>query len=152
MFKQGRDPINRPLRPWPVALDLPMANQVRYLKNLMLSRPYLTRIPGQDMVLAGQEENNDYVIATRDQQGSYAMIYFPTGKSRDLDLTSLNGSNLNTWWYDPRTGATFRGEALSNSSRVDIAPPSSGKGNDWVLVIDSGDENFPAPGLLGIRD
>ena len=146
MFKQGRDPINRPLRPWPVALDLPMANQVKHLKNLMLSRPFLSRIPDPAIVPGAQEENNDYVIATRDQNGTYAMIYFPTGKATDLDLSSLNGSQLNAWWYDPRTGASFRGETLSKSSLLSITPPSSGKGNDWVLVIDEAEANYPPPG------
>ncbi len=148
MYKQGRDGINRPLRPWPEALDLPMANQVKHLKQLMLSRPYLTRIPDPDMVPDSQQEDNDFVIATRDQNGSYAMIYFPTGKTTDLNLSALTGSQLNTWWYDPRTGASFKGEVLSKSSRITINPPTSGKGNDWVLVVDAGQSDFGAPGRI----
>ena len=146
MYKEGRDPINQPLRPWSVALNLPMANQVKHLKNLMLSRPFLTRIPDQTMIKDSQEDNNDFVIATRDSKGSYAMIYFPTGKSTTLDLTSLNGSSFNTWWYDPRTGASFEGRDIENSEKIRIQPPSEGPGNDWVFVIDENGQNFTAPG------
>lgn len=73
MFKEDKEPINKPLRPWPVALDLPMANQVKHLKNLMLSRPFLTRIPDQTIIVDEQTDNEEYVIATRDSEGTYAM-------------------------------------------------------------------------------
>ena len=39
MYKIGRDPINQPLRPWPEALDLPMANQVKHLKKSYVEPP-----------------------------------------------------------------------------------------------------------------
>ena len=55
-----------PLRPWPQALDLPMANQVKHLKNLMLSRPFLSRIPDQSLINGEQAEDNN----TRVQPGA----------------------------------------------------------------------------------
>ena len=146
MFKQGRDGINKPLRPWPQALDLPMANQVKHLKNLMLSRPFLSRIPDQSMVDETQPETDDYVIATRDHNGSYGMLYFPTGKPTLVNLSALQGETFTSWWYDPRTGISFPGENLKKSSGMKIAPPSSGKGNDWVLVIDMKDAGYDKPG------
>lgn len=146
MYKLDKEGINQPLRPWPVALELPMANQVKHLKNLMLSRPYLNRIPDQSMVLNEQDENNDFVIATRDSQGSYAMVYFPTGKTTHLKLSDLSASNFKSWWYDPRTGNAFEGPVLQKSNEIKITPPSSGKGHDWVLVLDDELKKFDAPG------
>jgi len=146
MYKLDKEGINSPLRPWPVALDLPMANQVKHLKNLMLSRPFLTRIPDQSMVLDEQEETNDYVIATGDSEGSYAMVYFPTGKTINLDLSKIEGTNVNGWWFDPRTGNAFPASEINPSKNVTIAPPTSGKGHDWVLVIDDASKKFPVPG------
>ncbi len=149
MHIQGENGINNPLRPWQKALDLPMASQVHHLKDLMLSRPFLSRIPDQSMVVTPQQDDEDYVIATRDQQGTYAMIYFPTGKSVDLDLNSLNGKNLITWWFDPRTGASFRGEDLKKNGSVHhIEPPTRGVGQDWVLVLDARKSDFPKPGQV----
>ena len=147
MYSIDREGINGPLRPWPIALDLPMANQVQHLKNLMLSRPYLSRIPDQSMVLESQLENDDYVIATRDEKGTYAMIYFPTGKTTALDLSSLSATKLGTWWYDPRTGNTYEGENIQRSNNIKILPPTRGKDNDWVLVIDADGSTFKAPGI-----
>ncbi len=137
MYKVGREPINQPLRPWEKALDLPMANQVKHLKNLMLSRPYLTRIPDQSLVNTKQNDDENYVIATRDAKGTYAFIYFPTGKSVELNLTKLNGTKLKATWYDPRTGVYLNEKNISKSANYKPTTPSSGKGQDWVLVIDS---------------
>lgn len=145
MYTTDRDGINGPLRPWPEALDLPMANQVRHLKNLMLSRPFLSRIPDQSMIAEDQEEDNDYVIATRDLNGTYAMIYFPTGKKTKLDLDALRGNKFKSWWYDPRTGNAYPGGEINNSGLVEITPPTQGLGNDWVLVIDAEDSEFLSP-------
>lgn len=147
MYDIDKTPINQPLRPWKKALDLPMANQVKHLKNLMLSRPVLTRIPDQSMVKSRQKEDNNYVIATRDSEGSYAMIYFPTGKSTVLDFSNLKGLNLVSWWFDPRTGNAFKGPSFDKSNYIKIEPPTSGKGQDWVLVVDNSLVSFDKPGV-----
>ncbi len=146
MYTTDRKGINGPLRPWPEALDLPMANQVRHLKNLMLSRPFLTRIPDQSIIEEDQDDTNDYGIATRDENGTYAMIYFPTSKESKLNLDNLNGENFKAWWFDPRTGNAYPDNDLKNSNSLSITPPTSGVGNDWVLVIDAEDSEFSAPG------
>ncbi|MEM1121961.1 MAG: glycoside hydrolase family 140 protein [Bacteroidota bacterium] len=145
MYKVGREGINQPLRPWPKALDLPMANQVKHLKNLMLSRPFLSRIPDQSMVITEQKADNSYVIATRDQEGRYAMIYFPTGMPTEIDLQPIKGKKLTLLWYDPRTGAAFDLPSITHQPQMTFTPPSSGKGHDWVLVIDAAQEHFLRP-------
>ncbi|MGB3588574.1 MAG: glycoside hydrolase family 140 protein [Tunicatimonas sp.] len=142
MWQPDREPINQPLGPWHASLDLPMANQVQHLKNLVLSRPVLTRVPDQSMVVGPQPDYTEYVSATRDEQGRYAMIYLPKGGSKRLDLTALSGEELSTWWYDPRTGNNFPGKKLEKSNRVEVEAPTTA--NDWVLVIDS--EEYSAPG------
>jgi hypothetical protein len=148
MYQLDKTPINQPLRPWPLALDLPMANQVKHLKNLFLSRPFLSRIPDQSMVVDDQADNNDNVSATRDKEGSYAFFYFPTGKRTKLRLTALGGEKLNSWWYDPRTGVAFEGPSLTDKEFVDISPPSQGVGQDWVLVLDALSRNYGRPGQI----
>ncbi|MGB5667130.1 MAG: glycoside hydrolase family 140 protein [Maribacter sp.] len=146
MYMLEKEAINHPLRPWPVALDLPMANQVKHLKNLFLSRPFLSRVPDQSMIVGIQEDNNDYVSATRDSKGTYAMFYFPTGKTTVFDLTKLNGNQLQCWWYDPRTGNAYQGPSLKKTDYITIRPPTSGKDQDWVLVVDDILKKFGVPG------
>ena len=146
MYDLGREGINGPLRPWKEAMDLPMAGQVRHLKNLFLSRPFLTRIPDPGIILDTFADYRDQVLATRDEDGAYAMVYFPTGLPTRLDLGSLNGSTYQAWWYDPSTGAAFAAELPTVSGPLTVTPPSRGVGNDWVLVVDSAEAGFAAPG------
>ncbi|MEM6803337.1 MAG: glycoside hydrolase family 140 protein [Bacteroidota bacterium] len=149
MYLNGREGINKPLRPWTEALDLPMANQVKHLKNLMLTRPFLTRIPDQSILRFEQKENNDFVIATRDKAATYAMIYFPTGKIMTLDLKAFENKNLRGWWFDPRTGVAFQGPSYLGGEQIEIIAPSQGKGQDWVLVLDDESKSYPRPGTIG---
>ncbi|WP_149304823.1 glycoside hydrolase family 140 protein [Pareuzebyella sediminis] len=146
MYSSDKVGINGPLRPWPMALDLPAANQVRHLKNLMLSRPYLSRIPDQTLVASAQELNEHYVSATRDAHGTYALFYFPTGKPVQANLSKLRGKSLVTHWYDPRTGATFLGPKIGSSREITISPPTEGKGQDWVWIVDDSAQAYAPPG------
>jgi hypothetical protein len=147
MYSLDKEGINQPLRPWKEALDLPMALQVKHLKSLMLSRPFLERISDQSMIVSEQEENNDYTVATRDANGTYAMIYFPQGEKREISLENLSGKRFKSWWFDPRTGNSFEGSSITNKT-IEIKPPTYGLGNDWILVVDMEDSDYPAPGIL----
>ena len=137
MYTLDKMPINGPLKPWQISLDLPMANQMKHLKKLMLSKPYFSRIPDSGMVVSVQEDDDHFVIATRDIEGSYAMVYFPTGKTVEIDFSVLKNPKLGGNWYDPRTGVSFpySGSALIKGKNK-ISTPSSGKGQDWVLVVE----------------
>jgi hypothetical protein len=146
MYSGESKGVNGPLRPWPVALDLPMANQVKHLKHLMLSRPFLDRIPDQSLVLDQQDDTNEYVIATRDTKRTYAMIYFPTGKNTHIDVSKINGNVLDAWWFDPRTGNAYKAPEIKKSKNELIHPPTSGKGQDWVLVLDDAKSYYEVPG------
>jgi hypothetical protein len=91
-----------------------------------------------------QQADENYITATRDQEGRYAMVYFPTGKPAHLNLSSLRDTPVNAWWYDPRTGNSFRADGVLKSASLGVVPPSSGRGQDWVLVVDA--MAFGAPG------
>lgn len=148
MYTNEREGINAPLRPWAKALDLPMAWQVQHLKHLMLSRPFLSRIPDQSMLVEQQAEGDDYVIATRDEAGRYAMVYFPTGKPTMINLGALKAKKLRVWWFDPRTGHAFSIGKIRNEDQQLFSPPTAGKGHDWVLVLDDHKAAFLPPGRV----
>jgi hypothetical protein len=145
--KELNPPVNvgDTLIPWQQAARAEAAEQMQHVKNLMLSRPYFTRIPDQDMIRS--DKGNTYIdaiIATRDASGSYAMLYLPQNKPVTVDLKKITGSSKNISWYDPRTGKVKKSETLKKSEDHQFVPPSDGK--DWVLVIDDASKKFPAPG------
>ncbi|MFO1065440.1 MAG: DUF4038 domain-containing protein [Pirellulales bacterium] len=51
LWTEDRKPVNNPLMPWTKAIDQPGAVQMQYGKNLVLSRPYLTRIPDPSLIV-----------------------------------------------------------------------------------------------------
>ena len=129
--------------PWRDALHLPAANQMVHAKNLLLSRPFLTRIPAPEIA----------AYATRDENNSYAFVYVPHGDSVTVPLGGLaNGGTLRLWWFDPRTGAASdAGTVASASGRHTFTPLTSGpEDNDWVLVLDDAAANFSPPGVVEI--
>jgi Protein of unknown function (DUF4038)/Putative collagen-binding domain of a collagenase len=145
MYEPGRAPYN-PLRfYWYDAMDLPGAWQMQHVRNLMLSRPMLSRIPDQSM-LQDAYSGADHIQATRGDD--YAFIYAATGKPFTVNLGKIAGSALVGWWFDPRNGgATPIGEFPNNGAQQFRPPEEPQRGNDWVLVLDNKAKGFAAPGV-----
>ena len=82
--------------------------------------------------------------ATRDADGSYALVYVPSGKPVELELGNLAGEHLVGHWYDPRTGLARSLGTFEKQARMSFTPPAGGP--DWVLVLDDAARGFPPPG------
>jgi hypothetical protein len=132
-------PVNHPMGTWRHSLALPGAVQLEHLKRLMLSRPYFSRIPDQTLVLDQPEPSEFAIRATRDAQGTYALIYFPAPYPTRIAVDRLRGP-LRGWWYDPRTGASTE---IADPG-ITFDPPTA---EDWVLVLDSRAAGYAEPGL-----
>ncbi len=141
------EPINPgdTIIPWQKAARAEAAGQMQYLKNLMLSRPYETRIADQSIVRSALgKDHTDLIYATRNEDGAYAMIYLPQNKAVSIDLSKISGGIKNVWWVDPRTGVSQTVKSVKGKSVQSFIPPKEGK--DWVLVIDDAAKKFSAPG------
>lgn len=119
---------------WKEALSRPGASQLKYLKSLIESRPFFERIPAQDIL----EENYTgahHIRATRGEK--YAFIYSPSGLRIKVRLGILRGTKVLAQWYNPRTGEFSKIGEYENNGCIDFMPPSRGRGNDWVLILDA---------------
>ena len=157
MSTPGRKPINAPLMPWQEALEQPGARQMQHGRRLIESRPFLTRIPADDVIIpaaiptAVPGEGRYKFVATRDLNGSYAMIYVPVSRRFSVRLERISGEKVRAWWFNPRDGkATAAGE-FPNSGAREFLPPNPDDDLDWVLVLDDASKNFPPPGTAPIR-
>lgn len=144
MWHHGRRAVIWPRRPWYEALLLPGSGQMRHARNLLLSRPYLERIPDQSLIVSEVGIGTRHVQATRDALGRYAMIYLPAGDSVEVDSSNLRGERLCAYWYDPRTGVAKAIGVLDRQPRMSFTAPQGGP--DWVLVLDDEACGFLAPG------
>jgi hypothetical protein len=145
-----------PYRSWRESLDLPGAKQMKYLKNLMLSRPYLSRIPDQSLIVDGQSfQKLTHIRVTRDgstgnSDATYAFVYFTFVREIVLDLSVFRGNRVQGWWYDPRNGTVQDAGIYEKTSRLTVTYPGSSKfgGRDRILVLDDTDAGYKAPGTV----
>lgn len=143
-YAPPRAPINHPDRDWRAALDRPAAGQLRHLRALVESRPMLTRVPDQAVIVGDPGVGAGHARACRGSDGGYAMVYLPEPRPVSVRLDAIAGERARAWWYDPRTGAAAEIGALVASGEHSFAPPPGGP--DWALVIDDAARGFPPPG------
>ena len=152
MYTPERIPINRPLMPWYEAIDQPGAKQMVYGRLLMESRPYLTRIPDNSIIVNSNVTTSVpgagayQFVATRDQAGTYAMIYVPVGRKFSVRMDVLKGKDVNAWWYNPRDGSTKLIGKFNNIGTKEFISPEPGESSDWILVLNDASKNYSAPG------
>lgn len=146
-YGPGDQKINFADRYWRQALDRPGAFQAGYLKKLVLSRPPLDRVPDQSLIISSQGDNAaEYMTAFHDAAGSYAMVYLPVGKKIEINTSLLRGKRIKAWWFNPKTGSVDKSYSFKSKLNQWFTPPTLGKGNDWVLVLDDKTKGYKTPG------
>ncbi len=141
-FDEGRQGINNPLMTWRKALRQPGAQEMRYAKKLLLSYPFLTRIPATDKVLvqnpipsAWPGQGLYHFAATMDTDSTYLMVYSPVGRTFTVRTSVLRGKNLKGKWYNPRNGKYSKIGYINKADSVDFISPNPGEFLDWILII-----------------
>jgi Protein of unknown function (DUF4038)/Putative collagen-binding domain of a collagenase len=159
MHEPGRgEGVNLPISFWYDAIDSPGANQVQHARALLESRPFLTRIPDNSLIAVTSVRNaapgagSKYSNATRNDDGSYGMVYLAASRPFVLDPAKLSGETFQFWWFDPRHGTNIDLGTLPRAHRFEITPPSVGENLDWVLVCDDTSKAYSPPGRGEIDD
>src|SRR4051794_17778479 len=142
MYAPGRKPVNGPLLYWTEAIHRPGADQMRYVRALVESRPYLSRVPDHSIV-STPLEGADRIVATRGE--GYAWIYSPQGRKFKVNMEKLPGSRVKAWWYTPRTGDVTDAGEFDTKGEREFTCPAEGFGADWVLGLDDAARRFEKP-------
>lgn len=152
MWSAGKNPVNNPLMPWREAIEQPGATQMQHGKHLILSRPFLTRVPDDSIIVTDRVPTSVpgagryRFVATRDASGSYAMVYAPVGRTFKVRMDKITGAKVKAWWFNPRTGTAEAIGEFPNTGERAFTPPQLGEQLDWILVLDDAAKHFPAPG------
>jgi len=134
---------------WQESLDLPAANEMKYLRVLIESRPGLERIPDQDLLTTDGGPAAERIQVTRGKD--YAFIYSAYGRPIIIKGKKISGNKLNATWYDPRTGkSTFIGafdnkDGLNFTPPLPVASPVPSQKEDWVLILDDAEKKYELP-------
>jgi hypothetical protein len=154
MYTKDVAPLVDAHRPWKEALHLPGSFQMRHLRRLIESRPFLSRIPDQSLLTNPPRPMSDHCRATRDgtqrsADATYIMAYTPYVSLIGVRTSAIAGKRLRPWWYDPRTGAAYPQPEVDNSGEYHApwhTQPWLTQGPDWVLVVDDADKGYAPPG------
>jgi hypothetical protein len=133
MYSAGKRPINGPLFFWNEAVERPGAAQMQFLRRLIESRDYLSRVPAQELIV-DPLTGPDYIVATRGK--GYAMIYSAQGRKFTVRLGRLEAKQVRAQWFNPRNGAFSDAGRFDGDSDREFVCPSEGFGSDWVLVLE----------------
>lgn len=139
-----REPIGLARHNWYDVLDLPGACDLIHARRLLESRPFLSRVPDQSLISPAYFPETDYVVATRGD--GYAFVYFPTGWTAEIQLAKIGAKSVTAYWFDPRKGESKLIETFPGTGTRKFTPPTGGRGNDWILILDDTSKNFKAPG------
>ena len=143
MYSAGRESVNGARLNWTEAMELTAANQMKFVRRLIQSRPMLDRVPDQSLVLESNYPPAERIQATRGN--SYAFIYTAAGKPFTVNMGKISGKDVSTAWFDPRTGEVKDNGKLANTGRQRFTPPTTDYGQDWILIVDDSTKQYPAP-------
>ncbi|MFT3701544.1 MAG: glycoside hydrolase family 140 protein [Agriterribacter sp.] len=137
--------VNYPDRGWVNAMDRPGAFQAGYLRKLIETRFGTTLLPDSNLIMEGQGEKAFHMEACYGADGSYIMVYLPVGKQVGIQTKNIKASQLNIWWFNPSANQLQSGGTIINKGTINVTSPTTGVGNDWVLIIeDSKKPRIPA--------
>jgi hypothetical protein len=144
MWQPGREPVSAARTAWYEALDHPGAFQMGHLRWLLERRPWHELEPAPGLLADPNPPGADHKLAARAADGSFALVYLPTGGSVGLNASIL-GAGSTAHWFNPRQRAVSRAAPLpADAGR--FSAPATGRNNDWLLVVDAGTRELPALG------
>ena len=149
-YRPGTNPSYGAEEAWWDALGDPGFNQMKYLKNLILSFPYFERIPDQTVIAGQNGERYDRAVATRGKD--YMLVYNYTASPMRIDLDKISGVKKKAWWYSPENGMLeYIGEF---DSKVVLFQCDAGyaRGYDKVLVVIDASKDYLENACMRIVD
>ncbi len=122
--------------PWNEALDHPGAFQMGLMRRFFEARAFQKLIPDQSLILDGPTFGGAKIRAARANDGSFALVYSPRGAAFTMRQDVVTAPKVRASWFDPRYGVEIHLHSTTSPGIQTFAPPTSGRGCDWVLVLE----------------
>ncbi len=136
MFKKGGDIAIPCLYDYNESMDRPGADDIRHVKKLFELRPFAELIPDQSVIYGNNPGDSTHIRAAVASDNSFVIAYLSVGQPVTVVMKKIKGTNVMASWYDPREGRAIEIGTFNNTGLRTFTPPSSGPGQDWILVLD----------------
>jgi hypothetical protein len=135
MWREGDKNVIGANIPWFEAVNHPGSFDMMHLRKLFESLAWQKLISAQELILDGQTVGAAKTRVALASDRSFLMAYSAKGEPFTLNLDSLSDNHISETWFDPRYGTFFPIHNANTLSVKSYTPPTSGEGNDWVLVV-----------------
>ena len=137
------------VKTWYQALNDPGFNQMKFLRQLILTFPYFERVPDQSIIVENGVQY-ERLIATRGSD--YLLVYNYTSRPMKLDLTKISGQKKRVWWMNAGTGGLrYLGEFDNKVLTFRMHKQGFGV-EDGVLIAVDASKDYVATDQLQISD
>ncbi|BET66985.1 glycoside hydrolase family 140 protein [Opitutales bacterium ASA1] len=154
MWQPDRAPAIQANIPWHEALDHPGARQMGLMRRFFEANDFGKLVPDHAVIVDGPARGLAKIRALRATDGSRLVVYSPRGEPFTLDQSVVKVAYFRITWFDPRYGVSheFRisPRAWDNHAFQTFTPPTSGRGQDWILVIEDAKRTTDAKTPFGI--
>lgn len=153
MWQPGQVPALGANVPWFEALDHPGARQMGLMRRFFEAQPWSTLVPDQSLIVDGPVRGPAKIRALRAVDRSRVIVYTPRGEPFTLDQSAVQAAYTRQSWFDPRYGVSheFRvsPRAWDGQTFQTYTPPTAGRGQDWVLVLEAAATTADTPTQIG---
>ena len=125
------------------AMELNGANQMKFVRRLLESRPFLDRVPNQSLVVENNLFAGERIQATHGKD--YAFIYTAQGRAITVNMGKISGTKILASWFNPRNGVSKEAGSFDNKGQQKFTAPTAGYGQDWVLILDDESKHYARP-------
>jgi hypothetical protein len=123
-------------QPWQLALNMPAAEQMKYLAEFFNSIDFWRLHPAPQMIVnqPGGESAGKHIAASRTDEGDLAVIYVPDAKTVAVRVDALPKAPQVSW-FNPRNGERSSAVGVVSDNTVEFVTPGEG---DWVMLVKAG--------------
>ncbi len=136
MFKKG-GAISIPcIADWYTSLTHDGASQLIHLKKIFEVYSISKLQPDQSIIYGINPHNEEHIRAAKSSEGKWVLIYLSKGQKVKVVMHKVLDKTVIANWYNPKDGTMTAIGEFSNREILEFSPPSSGIGNDWLLILE----------------
>jgi len=135
MYAPGREGIIGANIPWYEAIHHPGARQMGYLRKLMEKCDFTALEDASHLLFDAPVSGGERCLARIHREKKCALIYSPYGRPFGFDCSWVGARGFRQVWFSCKYGASYPHSTLYLGAYQTFAPPTQGRGEDWVLQI-----------------